>query len=135
MLLFLVVLPFWTSFLIRVYAWIALLQPSGLINRMLLMGGLIEEPLPLLYNAFSLQLGLVYSYLPFMILPLYGSLSRLDESLVEAAADLGARPWPRPARRDRAAGAAGRRRRRAARLHPGGWRVRRSPTCSAARTR
>jgi putrescine transport system permease protein len=92
MLLFLVVLPFWTSFLIRVYAWIALLQPSGLINRMLLMGGLIEQPLPLLYNAFSLQLGLVYSYLPFMILPLYGSLSRLDESLIEAAADLGARP-------------------------------------------
>jgi putrescine transport system permease protein len=92
LLLCLVVLPFWTSFLIRVYAWIALLQPSGLINHMLLMGGLIEQPLPLLYNAFSLQLGLVYSYLPFMILPLYGSLSRLDESLVEAAADLGARP-------------------------------------------
>ncbi|MGE0258408.1 MAG: ABC transporter permease [Alphaproteobacteria bacterium] len=93
LLLFLVVLPFWTSFLIRVYAWIALLQPSGLINRALLTAGLIEEPAPLLYNAFSLQLGMVYSYLPFMILPLYGSLSRLDESLVEAAADLGARPW------------------------------------------
>jgi putrescine transport system permease protein len=93
LLLFLGVLPFWTSFLIRVYAWIALLQPSGLINRALLAAGLIEEPAPLLYNAFSLQLGMVYSYLPFMILPLYGSLSRLDESLVEAAADLGARPW------------------------------------------
>jgi putrescine transport system permease protein len=93
LLLFLVMLPFWTSFLIRVYAWIALLQPSGLVNRLLLGAGLIEEPLPLLYNGFSVELGLVYSYLPFMILPLYGSLSRLDESLVEAAADLGAPPW------------------------------------------
>ena len=92
LLLFLVLLPFWTSFLIRVYAWIAILQPSGLINRVLLASGLIEQPLPLLYNAFSVTLGLVYSYLPFMILPLYGSLSRLDESLIEAAADLGAPP-------------------------------------------
>src|SRR5438045_3259451 len=92
LLLFFVMLPFWTSFLIRVYAWIAILQPSGLINRVLLASGLIEQPLPLLYNAFSVTLGLVYSYLPFMILPLYGSLSRLDESLLEAAADLGAAP-------------------------------------------
>jgi putrescine transport system permease protein len=93
LLLFLVMLPFWTSFLIRVYAWIALLQPSGLINRMLLASGLAEAPVPLLYNGFSVQLGLVYSYLPFMILPLYGSLARLDEALIEAAADLGAPPW------------------------------------------
>jgi putrescine transport system permease protein len=93
LLLFLVMLPFWTSFLIRVYAWIALLQPSGLVNRLLLATGLVEAPLPLLYNGFSVGLGLVYSYLPFMILPLYGSLSRLDESLIEAAADLGAPPW------------------------------------------
>jgi len=93
LLLFLVMLPFWTSFLIRVYAWIALLQPSGLVNRLLLGLGLIEQPLPLLYNGFSVELGLVYSYLPFMILPLYGSLARLDGALVEAAADLGARPW------------------------------------------
>ena len=92
LLLFLVMLPFWTSFLIRVYAWIAILQPSGLVNRLLLAAGVIEAPLPLLYNGFSVTLGLVYSYLPFMILPLYGSLARLDESLVEAAADLGARP-------------------------------------------
>ena len=92
LLLFLVMLPFWTSFLIRVYAWIAILQPSGLINRLLLASGVIEAPLPLLYNGFSVTLGLVYSYLPFMILPIYGSLARLDESLVEAAADLGARP-------------------------------------------
>jgi putrescine transport system permease protein len=93
LLLFFVMLPFWTSFLIRVYAWIAILQPSGLLNRLLLAAGLIDAPLPLLYNGFAVELGLVYSYLPFMILPLYGSLSRLDESLVEAAADLGARPW------------------------------------------
>jgi putrescine transport system permease protein len=93
LLLFLVILPFWTSFLIRVYAWIALLQPSGLINRALVATGLVEAPLPLLYNGFSVELGLVYSYLPFMILPLYGSLSRLDETLLEAAADLGAPPW------------------------------------------
>src|ERR1700676_3521356 len=93
MLLFLVMLPFWTSFLIRVYAWIALLQPSGLVNRLLLAAGLVEAPLPLLYNGFSVELGLVYSYLPFMILPIYGSLARLDEAVVEAAADLGATPW------------------------------------------
>jgi len=93
LLLFMVMLPFWTSFLIRVYAWIALLQPSGLVNRLLLDAGIIAAPLPLLYNAFSVELGLVYSYLPFMILPLYGSLMRLEESLVEAAADLGAPPW------------------------------------------
>jgi putrescine transport system permease protein len=93
LLLFFVMLPFWTSFLIRVYAWIAILQPSGLVNRLLLAAGVIDAPLPLLYNGFAVELGLVYSYLPFMILPLYGSLSRLDDSLVEAAADLGARPW------------------------------------------
>jgi putrescine transport system permease protein len=93
LLLFLVVLPFWTSFLIRVYAWIAILQPNGLLNRLLLATGLIRVPLPLLNNAFSVELGLVYSYLPFMILPIYGSLSALDDSLIEAAADLGARPW------------------------------------------
>jgi len=69
------------------------LQPSGLVNRLLLAAGLVETPVPLLYNGFSVELGLVYSYLPFMILPLYGSLSRLDETLLEAAADLGAPPW------------------------------------------
>ena len=93
LLLFLVMLPFWTSFLIRVYAWIAILKPNGLLNQLLIAVGLISTPLPLLNNAFSVELGLVYSYLPFMILPLYGSLSALDESLLEAAADLGARPF------------------------------------------
>jgi putrescine transport system permease protein len=92
LLLFLVILPFWTSLLIRVYAWIAILQPTGLVNRALRALGLIDAPILLIYNDFSVVLGLVYAYLPFMILPLYGSLSQLDESLVEAAADLGARP-------------------------------------------
>jgi putrescine transport system permease protein len=92
-LLFLVILPFWTSLLIRVYAWIAILQPTGLLNRALRALGLIDAPILLIYNDFSVVVGLVYAYLPFMILPLYGSLSQLDESLVEAAADLGARPW------------------------------------------
>ena len=92
LLLFLVMLPFWTSFLIRVYAWIAILEPNGLLNQCLIALGLTAAPLPLLNNQFSVELGLVYSYLPFMILPLYGSLSSLDPSLVEAAADLGARP-------------------------------------------
>ncbi len=91
-LLFLVVLPSWTSFLIRVYAWIAILKPNGLLNDFLMSIQLIDAPLPLLNNQFSVELGLVYSYLPFMILPLYGSLSVLDETLLEAAADLGARP-------------------------------------------
>jgi len=92
LLLFLVMLPFWTSFLIRVYAWIAILEPNGLLNQCLIALGLTAAPLPLLNNQFSVELGLVYSYLPFMILPLYGSLSGLDPSLIEAAADLGARP-------------------------------------------
>jgi putrescine transport system permease protein len=91
-LLFLVMLPFWTSFLIRVYAWIAILKPTGLLNTALMALGLIAAPLPLLNNGISVQLGLVYSYLPFMILPLYGSLCAVDESLMEAAADLGAPP-------------------------------------------
>jgi putrescine transport system permease protein len=91
-LLFFVILPFWTSLLIRIYAWIAILQPTGLVNRTLQAMGLTHAPLLLIYNDFSVVLGLVYAYLPFMILPLYGSLSQLDESLVEAAADLGARP-------------------------------------------
>ncbi|HEV2303304.1 MAG TPA: ABC transporter permease subunit [Stellaceae bacterium] len=92
LLLFFVMLPFWTSFLIRVYAWIAILKPNGFLNNLLIASGLVASPLPLLNNFFSVELGLVYSYLPFVILPIYGSLVRLDERLVEAAADLGARP-------------------------------------------
>jgi putrescine transport system permease protein len=91
-LLMLVILPFWTSFLIRVYAWIGLLSPNGLFNQWLAELGLIAAPLPLLNNAFSVVLGLVYSYLPFMVLPLYATLEKLDPSLLEAASDLGATP-------------------------------------------
>jgi spermidine/putrescine transport system permease protein len=89
----LVILPFWTSFLIRTYAWMFLLRDTGLINAVLQSMGLIREPLPLLYNSGAVILGLVYGYLPFMVLPLYATLERLDRSLLEAAADLGARPF------------------------------------------
>ncbi|MBY0372897.1 MAG: ABC transporter permease [Bryobacteraceae bacterium] len=89
----LVMLPFWTSFLIRTYAWMFLLRDTGLINAALQAMGVISEPLPLLYNDGAVILGLVYGYLPFMVLPLYSNLERLDRSLLEAAADLGARPW------------------------------------------
>jgi putrescine transport system permease protein len=92
LLLLLVILPFWTSFLIRVYAWIGLLKGNGLINNLLLALGIVDEPLALLNNAFAVYLGIVYSYLPFMVLPLYAALERLDPTLLEAAADLGCRP-------------------------------------------
>jgi spermidine/putrescine transport system permease protein len=88
----LVMLPFWTSFLVRTYAWIFLLRETGLINTALQRLGLIHAPLPLLYNDGAVLLGLVYGYVPFMVLPIYASLERLDPSLAEAAADLGARP-------------------------------------------
>lgn len=89
----LVILPFWTSFLVRTYAWMFLLRDTGLINSVLLAAGLIHQPLPLLYNDGAVFVGLVYGYLPFVVLPLYATLERLDKSLLEAAADLGARPW------------------------------------------
>jgi spermidine/putrescine transport system permease protein len=89
----LVILPFWTSFLVRTYAWLFLLRDTGLVNTALQAAGVIREPLPLLYNDGAVLLGLVYGYLPFMVLPLYATLERLDRSLLEAAADLGARPW------------------------------------------
>ncbi|MBL8834458.1 MAG: ABC transporter permease [Rhodospirillales bacterium] len=91
-LLFLVVLPFWTSFLVRVYAWLGLLRPTGLINSTLQAVGLIDEPIGLIANAFAVHLGIVYAYLPFMILPIYATLERLDPALVEAAQDLGSKP-------------------------------------------
>lgn len=92
-LLMLVVLPFWTSFLIRVYAWTGILRTNGLLNGALLWLGVIDRPLALLNTDFAVLLGIVYSYLPFMILPLYAALERLDRTLLEAAADLGCRPW------------------------------------------
>ncbi len=88
-----VILPFWISFLLRVYAWIGLLNNRGVINEFLIRLGVIDHPLPMLYNDFAVYLGIVYSYLPFMILPLYANLERLDLDLLEAAADLGARRW------------------------------------------
>ena len=90
----LVMLPFWTSFLVRTYAWLFLLRDTGLINTALQAGGIIRAPLPLLYNDGAVLLGLVYGYLPFMVLPIYATLERLDPALVEAAGDLGARPLP-----------------------------------------
>ncbi len=92
-LLLLIILPFWTSFLLRVYAWIGILKNNGLINNFLLWLGVIDQPIPLLYSDFSVYVGIVYSYLPFMVLPLYANLERLDPDLLEAAEDLGCRPW------------------------------------------
>ncbi|MEY3138550.1 MAG: hypothetical protein RL580_2282 [Pseudomonadota bacterium] len=91
--LMLIILPFWTSFLLRVYAWIGLLKTNGVINNTLLSLGIIDQPLVLLYTDFAVYVGIVYSYLPFMILPLYSNLEKHDLTLLEAAADLGARPF------------------------------------------
>lgn len=88
----LVMLPFWTSFLVRTYAWMFLLRETGLINTALQAVGLIREPLPLLYNNGAVLLGLVYGYVPFMVLPIYATLVKLDPALLEAAADLGCPP-------------------------------------------
>jgi putrescine transport system permease protein len=93
LLLLAVILPFWISFLLRVYAWIGLLGSRGAINELLLQMGIIDAPLTLLYNDFAVYLGIVYSYLPFMILPLYANLERLNLDLLDAASDLGARRW------------------------------------------
>jgi spermidine/putrescine transport system permease protein len=89
----LVVLPFWTSILICMYSWMFLLRDTGLVNTLLLSLGWISEPIPLLYNYGAVLVGLVYNYLPFMVLPIYAALERLDPHLVEASSDLGARPW------------------------------------------
>ena len=91
-LLMLVILPFWTSFLIRVYAWIGILKPEGLLNQLLLSIGVIDEPLIILNTHSAIFIGIVYSYLPFMILPLYSALEKMDYSLIEAAQDLGCPP-------------------------------------------
>ncbi|WP_339782922.1 ABC transporter permease subunit [uncultured Marinobacter sp.] len=92
LLLMLVVLPFWTSFLLRVYAWIGFLKSNGVINNFLMSIGIIDEPLVMLQTDFAVYVGIVYTYLPFMILPLYANLVKLDEAYLEASADLGARP-------------------------------------------
>ena len=92
-LVVLVILPFWTAFLIRIYAWINILQREGLLNQTLLALGIIDEPLAWLASDTAIYIGIVYSYLPFMVLPIYATLEKLDESLLEAAADLGCPPW------------------------------------------
>lgn len=91
-LLLLIILPFWTSFLLRVYAWMGLLADQGTINNLLMAMGLIDEPIRMLYTEFAVYIGIVYTYMPFMILPLYANMEKLDGSLNEAAADLGSRP-------------------------------------------
>ena len=93
LLLMLVILPFWTSFLIRVYAWMGLLAENGILNQFLRWSGLASDPGTILGTEWAVQLGIVYAYLPFMVLPLYASLEKLDLSLLEAAADLGAKPF------------------------------------------
>jgi putrescine transport system permease protein len=92
-LLMMIVLPFWTSFLLRVYAWIGLLKNNGVINNILMYFGIIHEPLSMLQSDFAVYIGIVYSYLPFMILPLYANLEKMDWQLLEAAEDLGCRPY------------------------------------------
>lgn len=91
-LLLMVMVPFWTSFLIRTYAWITILSKDGLLNALLLGSGLLAEPVAFLYTPFAIVLGLVYNFLPFMILPIYTSVEKLDNALIEAAYDLGAGP-------------------------------------------
>jgi len=91
-LLMLVILPFWTSFLIRVYAWIGILKPEGLLNQFLMALGLIDEPLIILNTNTAVYIGIVYSYLPFMVLPIYSALEKMDYTLIEAAQDLGCPP-------------------------------------------
>ena len=91
--LLLVILPSWTSFLIRIYAWVGILKPNGLINNYLMHLGLIDAPLKLLHTPIAVYIGIVYAYLPFMVLPLYTNLVKHDHRLLEAASDLGAKPW------------------------------------------
>ncbi|WP_024552327.1 putrescine ABC transporter permease PotH [Franconibacter helveticus 513] len=91
-LLLLVILPSWTSFLIRVYAWMGILKENGILNNVLLWLGVIDQPLTILHTNIAVYIGIVYAYLPFMVLPIYTALTRIDYSLVEASLDLGARP-------------------------------------------
>jgi putrescine transport system permease protein len=92
-LLLLVILPFWTSFLLRIYAWMGILNKQGLINNVLVFFGVIDQPIEMMNTDFAVYLGIVYSYLPFMVLPLYVTLEKMDPSLWEAAMDLGSRRW------------------------------------------
>ncbi|MEG0797775.1 MAG: ABC transporter permease [Acidaminococcaceae bacterium] len=91
--LILVMIPFWINFLIRSYAWVIILRSQGVLNTLLISSGLIDKPLALLYNDTAVMLGMVYALLPFMVLPIYVSIEQLDHRLLEAASDLGAKPW------------------------------------------
>lgn len=92
-LLMMVILPFWTSFLIRVYAWIGILADGGLLNTFLVSTGLVSEPITFLSTQRAVYIGIIYCYLPFMVLPLYSALEKMDDSLIEAAQDLGCTPF------------------------------------------
>jgi len=92
-LIMLIMIPFWTSSMVRTYSWVILLHASGIVNKFLMAIGLISEPLQLLYNDFAVTLGIVYILLPFGILPLYSAIEKLDKSLIEASNDLGAKPY------------------------------------------
>ena len=121
-----IILPFWTSFLIRVYAWINILQRDGLLNEVLLRLHVIDTPVAWLSSNTAIYIGVVYSYLPFMVLPLYATLEKLDETLLEAAADLGCPRWKVILARDFSIVAAGSCCRGAALLHPDRRRIRHS---------
>jgi putrescine transport system permease protein len=92
-LLMMVILPFWTSFLLRVYAWMGILKNNGLLNNFLIWLGVIDQPIVMMQTEFAIYVGMVYSYLPFMVLPLYAHLEKMDLTLLEAAADLGCKPF------------------------------------------
>jgi putrescine transport system permease protein len=92
-LMMLVILPFWTSFLIRIYAWIGILKGNGVISNLLQWAGIIDQPFEILYSDWAVYIGMTYVYLPFMVLPLYATLEKMDPALLEAAADLGSRPF------------------------------------------
>lgn len=92
-LIMLVMLPFWTSFLLRIYAWKGMLSNNGVVNNFLMSLGAVDAPIPMMNTPFSMMIGMVYSYLPFMILPLFTNLSKMDVRFIEAAADLGSTPW------------------------------------------
>ena len=93
LLLLMVILPFWTSFLLRVYAWMGILRNTGVVNNTLTSLGILDQPIQMMNTDFSVYVGIIYTYLPFMILPLYATLEKLDGALLEAAEDLGAKPW------------------------------------------
>ena len=93
LLLLVIMLPFWTSFLLRVYALEGIIRDNGFLNTVLLHLGLIREPLHIMHTGVAVYIGIIYSYLPFMVLPLFATLEKLDHSLLEAAADLGSPPW------------------------------------------